>query len=298
MKKEVMAEIKYTSFENIDLSEKDLVVLGVPLDFNSSFLRGSAQAPARIKESLFSESSNLCTEKGYDLATIPGWHFLSDLAIPDEENAFSQIESNITGLLRKNLRVITLGGDHSISIPVVRAYAGKYRKLNILHFDAHPDLYNELGGNSNSHACPFARIMEENLAQRLVQVGIRTLTEHQYKQAQRFGVEIIQMEDIGSARNISFDGPVYISLDMDCLDPAFAPGVSHHEPGGMSTRDVLELIKNIKGEIVGADIVEYNPERDINGVTGMVAAKLLKETIARILEDADADKFSSFKSSG
>ena len=88
------------------------------------------------------------------------------------------IENHISGLLGKNLRVITLGGDHSISIPLVRAFARKYPKLNILHFDAHPDLYNELGGNPNSHACPFARIMEENLAQRLVQVGIRTLNEH------------------------------------------------------------------------------------------------------------------------
>lgn len=283
-----------TAFKNTELNEKDIVVLGVPLDINSSFMRGSALAPRRIKEALFSDSSNLCTEKGYDLSTIPGWHFLSDLAIPDEEHAFSLIENHIDGLLSKNLRVISLGGDHSISIPLIRAYAGKYPKLNILHFDAHPDLYDELGGNPYSHACPFARIMEENLAQRLVQVGIRTLTKHQYTQAQRFGVEIIQMENIGSARNISFEGPTYISLDMDCLDPAFAPGVSHHEPGGMSTRDVLELIKNVKGEIVGADIVEYNPERDINGVTGMVAGKLLKEIIARILENTNAKEYRSF----
>ena len=287
-----------TPDENKDLNKKDIVVLGVPLDSNSSFRKGSALAPVRIKESLFSESSNLCTEKGYDLGAIPGWHFLSDLEIPDEKNAFTQIENHIAGLLRKNLRVITLGGDHSITIPLVRAYAGKYPNLNILHFDAHPDLYDELGGNRYSHACPFARIMEENLTQRLVQVGIRTLTEHQYRLAQRFGVEIIQMDNMGAAKNISFEGPIYISLDMDCLDPAFAPGVSHHEPGGMSTRDVLELIKNVKGEIVGADIVEYNPERDINGVTGMVAGKLLKEIMARILESTNPDKCSSFIRSG
>jgi len=237
--------------EHNDVNEKDIVVLGVPFDSYSSFMRGSALAPPRIKEALFSESSNLCTEKGYDLGTIPEWHFLSDLVMPDEKNAFTRIKNRIAGLLKKNLRVIILGGDHSITIPSIRAYAGEYPKLNILHLDAHPDLYDELDGNRDSHACPFARIMEENLAQRLVQVGIRTLTQHQYKQAQRFGVEIIQMDNLGAAKDISFDGPVYISLDMDCLDPAFAPGVSHHEPGGMSTRDVLELIKNVKGKIVG-----------------------------------------------
>jgi len=263
-------------------------VLGVPFDSNSSFMRGPALAPARIKEALFSDSSNLCTENGYDLGSKTGWHFLPELEIPDGKTAFTRIENHISGFLRKNLRVITLGGDHAITIPAIRAYAGEYPKLNILHFDAHPDLYDELGGNRYSHACPFARIMEENLAQRLVQVGIRTLTEHQYKQAERFGVEVIQMDNLEAAKEISFDGPTYISLDMDCLDPAFAPGVSHHEPGGMSTRDVLELIKNVKGKIVGADIVEYNPERDINGMTGMVAGKLLKELIARILENANS----------
>jgi agmatinase len=285
-------------YENNELNDKDIVVQGVPFDSNSSFMRGSALAPVRIKKSLLSESSNLCTERGYDLGTIPGWHFLPDLVIPDEENAFTRIEDRIAGFLGKNLRVIALGGDHSITIPLIRAHAVEYPKLNILHFDAHPDLYDELDGNRYSHACPFARIMEENLAQRLVQVGIRTLTKHQFKQAERFGVEIIPMDKLGAATNISFDGPTYISLDMDCLDPAFAPGVSHHEPGGMSTRDVLELIKNVKGQIVGADIVEYNPERDINGVTGMVAGKLLKEIIARILENTNPDKCSSFMNSG
>jgi len=292
-----MATLNNTTYEN-DLNEVDLAVLGVPFDNNSSFRRGSAQAPIRIKEALFSDSSNLCTENGYDLGTIPGWHFLSDLAIPDGKKAFTQIENHIAGFLRKDLRVITLGGDHSITLPAIRAYAGAYPKLNILHLDAHPDLYDELDGNPYSHACPFARIMEENLVQRLVQVGIRTLTKHQYSQAQRFGIEIIKMDNIEAAKKLSFDGPVYISGAMDCFDPAFAPGVSHHEPGGMSTRDVLEIIKNVKGKIVGADIVEYNPERDINGMTGMVAGKLLKEIIARILENTNSHLFSSFMNPG
>ena len=93
---------------------------------------------------------------------------------------------------------------------------------------------------------------------------------------------MITMQDIEAVQSISFDGPVYLSLDMDCLDPAFAPGVSHHEPGGMSTRDVLAIIQNLRGELVGADIVEFNPDRDLHNMTGMVAAKLLKELIGRM----------------
>ena len=266
------------------LNENDVVISGVPFDANSSYQRGPALAPARIREALYCESSNLYTENRYDLGSMPGWHFLPDLELPERKQAFEYIENETSAYLKKRLRVITLGGDHSITLPVIRAYSCEYPKLNILHFDAHPDLYDELDGNRFSHACPFARIMEENLAERLVQVGIRTMTAHQHEQARRFGVEVIEMKNIKAAEKLSFEGPVYISLDMDCLDPAFAPGVSHHEPGGMTTRELLEILQNLQGSIVGADIVEYNPERDINGMTGMVAAKLLKELIEKIMK--------------
>jgi arginase family enzyme len=94
------------------------------------------------------------------------------------------------------------------------------------------------------------------------------------------------MRDWRSGLSLDFEGPLYISLDLDALDPAFAPGVSHHEPGGLSVRDVLGIIQNVSGTVVGADIVEYNPTRDINSVTAMVAAKFCKELLARIIGDA------------
>lgn len=277
--------MKNTSYENKQLNENDIIVLGAPFDSNSSYKRGPASAPVQIRKALFSESSNMWTENALDLEAMSGWHIGPDIELLDEKKAFAQIENKINKLLKRKLQVITLGGDHSITLPVVRAYARAYRKLNILHLDAHPDLYDELYGNRYSHACPFARIMEENLAVRLVQVGIRTLTGHQREQVQRFGVELIEMKNINAVKKLSFDGPVYLSLDMDCLDPAYAPGVSHHEPGGMSTRDVLEIIQNLKGNLVGADIVEFNPDRDLQGMTGMVAGKLLKELIGRMLEE-------------
>jgi len=270
--------------DDFDQAKKNILISGIPFDLNSSYKKGAAMAPDRIKESLFCESSNLFTESRLGLGSILRWHKMPDIESLDVKNAFAKIEDEMDSLLKKGLRVISLGGDHSITFPVIRAYAKKYPRLNILHFDAHPDLYDELGGNRYSHACPFARIMEENLADRLVQVGIRTMTDHQYEQALRFGVEVIEMNNIATAKKIVFDGPVYISLDMDCLDPAFAPGVSHHEPGGMSTREFLEIIKSIQGNIVGADLVEFNPDRDINGMTGMVAAKLLKELIDKMLK--------------
>jgi agmatinase len=165
----------------------------------------------------------------------------------------------------------------------LRAFAKRYRRLSILHFDAHPDLYDELDGNRFSHACPFARIMEEGLVERLVQVGIRTMTDHQRQQVERFGVEVIEMRDYRDDWPIDFDTPVYISFDVDGLDPAFAPGVSHREPGGLSTRQAINTILNLNAEIVGADIVEFNPRMDVANLTETVCAKIVKEIAAQML---------------
>jgi agmatinase len=194
-----------------------------------------------------------------------------------------QIERTFDALLGRGVRILALGGDHAITYPIVRAHGARYGDLNILHLDAHPDLYDEYEGNRHSHACPFARIMEEGLARRLVQVGIRTMSPHQRAQAERFGVEVIDMPRWQPEMSWQFDGPVYLSVDMDVLDPAFAPGVSHREPGGLSTREVIRLIQSIGSAIAGADIVEFNPERDPTAITAMAAAKFVKEIAASML---------------
>jgi len=201
-----------------------------------------------------------------------------------EKNPFEQIEEGVFRLLEKGARVLSLGGDHSVTYPILRAYSRRFSPLEILHLDAHPDLYDHYEGNREANACPFARIMENGLAERLVQVGIRTMTPHQRQQAERFGVKVLNIDRWSSVFSMEFNGPVYISLDIDVLDPAFAPGVSHHEPGGLATRNVLEIIQNLKAPVVGADIVEFNPRRDPTGITAMVAAKLTKEISARMLE--------------
>jgi agmatinase len=249
-------------------------------------MRGPALAPARIREVLHSGSANLCAENERDLGTEPRLHDLGDLELNRSANPFEQIEEAIASLVKEGVHVLSLGGDHAITYPIVKAYASAYDGLNLLHLDAHPDLYDEFEGSRNSHACAFSRIMEEGLAARLVQVGIRTMNPHQRLQADRFGVEVITMQDWASAATVDFNGPVYVSLDIDVLDPAFAPGVSHHEPGGLSTRDVLGLIQGLQVPLVGADIVEFNPKRDPLGITAMAAAKFLKEIAARLLETA------------
>jgi arginase family enzyme len=129
--------------------------------------------------------------------------------------------------------------------------------------------------------------MERGLVRTLVQVGIRTLNRHCREQAERFGVTIVEMRDFEPGRVPVPDGPLYLSIDLDGFDPAFAPGVSHHEPGGLSVRDVLAVLRRVQGPIVGADIVEYNPGRDVNGVTAVLAAKLVKEVASLAAGNAE-----------
>jgi len=280
-----------TSALQIDNLTKNMIaVVGVPFDQNSSYRHGTAFAPVRIRESVYNESANLWTENGIDLGANSDWQFVGDAHLLDEQTAFDEIEKIIDQLLEIETRPISLCGDHSITYPIIRAFAKKYEQLCILQLDAHPDTYDELNGNRFSHACPFARIMEAKLASRLVQVGIRTMTGHQRQQTERFGIEVIEMRELSKIDDLHIDGAVYLSLDMDCLDPAFAPGISHYEPGGMSTRQVLDIIQKLDGKLVGADIVEYNPERDFQGITAMVAAKFLKEIIGHMLAESDDNK--------
>jgi arginase len=266
-----------------DLKPGMVSVVGMPTDANSSYARGAALAPARIREVLHSGASNLCAENGLDLAAEPRFRDLGDLVLEGTAGPIERIEAAIASLLERRGYVLSLGGDHAITFPILGAYAAKYDQLNVLHLDAHPDLYDEFGGNRYSHACPFARVMEKNLVARLVQIGIRTMNPHQRAQAERFAVEVVDMSQCRRGFTLEFEGPVYLSLDMDVLDPAFAPGVSHQEPGGLATRDVLGIIQNLRAPIVGADIVELNPRRDPAGITAAAAAKLLKEIAACML---------------
>ena len=267
-----------------DFQPDTVLVLGIPFDQYSSYRRGPAFAPPRIRQALHGGSANLCAESGWDLGADPNWQDLGDLVLPDGDAALGVIEDAVGRLLERGAQLLSLGGDHIVTYPILRAYARAYPELTVLHLDAHPDLYDQLHNNRFSHACPFARIMEEKLVTRLVQVGVRTMNPHQREQADRFGVEVVEAWAWSQRPALDLQGPLYVSLDLDVLDPAFAPGVSHHEPGGLSTRDLLEFIKNLPANVVGADIVEYNPERDHCEMTAMVAAKLAKEIIARMLD--------------
>ena len=255
-------------------------MIGLPTDINSSFLRGPAKAPALIRAALYSRHGNAAAEDGQELGREIQIDDVGDVPLNETQADDARIEAAVAQAIAAGAIPLCLGGDHAVTYPVLRAVAAAHGPVSILHIDAHPDMYDELDGNRRSHASPFARIMESGLAKRLVQVGIRTLNAHQRSQAERFGVEIIPMCDFSTSAVPQLIGPVYLSIDLDGLDPACAPGVSHHEPGGLSVRQLLDVIGRINAPVIGADIVEYNPDRDINDMTATVAAKLVREVAA------------------
>ena len=255
-------------------------LLGVPYDASSSFMRGTADAPPEIRKEVWSESRNTWCEAGIDLDGV--LLDAGDVEIGDDPRG--EIEAAVSTLLADGATPIVLGGDHSITYPVLRAFRGQ--EFDVLHVDAHADLYDSLDGDRYSHACPFARSMEDGLIRRLVQVGVRTMNGHQQEQADKFGVEVIQMRDFSSGMRPKLNAPVYVSIDIDGIDPAFAPGVSHYEPGGLTVRDVLDMVHALPTPIIGADVVEYNPHRDVQAMTANVAAKLVRELAGQMATTA------------
>lgn len=259
-------------------------LIGVPLDANSSHLYGAALGPSAIRTALNSESHNSYTEESVEV--LSQLDDLGDIPIANRRGSHDDadlITEAIADQVAADRATIVLGGDHSITYPVLRALGQTHDDLTVVHIDAHPDLYDDLDGNPLSHASPFARALENGSISSLIQLGIRTATPHQREQAARWDVAMVSPRQLNRYDLSALNGPVYLSIDLDGLDPSVAPGVSHHEPGGLTMREVLDIIDALPGPLVGADVVELNPTRDVVGMTAMVAAKLVKEVAAAMI---------------
>jgi agmatinase len=261
-------------------------LLGIPHDENSSYLKGALDAPALIRRELHSDVYSSWSETGVDFGAAGRLTDHGDIRFDGASDPWDLIERNVGRVLASGDPLICLGGDHAITYPIVRGVRRHQAELTILHIDAHPDIYHAYQDNLRSHASPFARIMEERLADRLIQVGLRTINDHHREQFQRFGVEVIEAGRCADRLRFDLKTPVYISMDIDALDPAHAPGVAHREPGGLSTRQVIDLLHTVDQPIVAADIVEYNPRCDISNLTAIVAAKLVKEIGGMMVQTA------------
>ena len=259
---------------------------GAPTDANSSHLRGPAEAPEAIRRVLHSGMSNLTAENGVDIGSESILIDAGDLPLTESSSDFDIIREAARDAFRAGPSIM-LGGDHSVTWPIIEGYCEAKTDLpHIIHIDAHPDLYDDFEGNPMSHASPMARLCERGRLASLTQIGIRTINAEQASQIERFGVSAFAPAALETALSKLPAGPTYFSIDIDGLDPAFAPGVSHHEPGGLTVREVLSVISAAPGPVIGGDIVEYNPARDINEMTAAVSVKLLKELAGRIAIDA------------
>ena len=266
-------------------SEKpNLYILGIPWDNSSSYRRGCARGPRAIREATSEKLYNGFNESLVNLTEYWGYKDLGDVKAESfgelVEKVYELIKSHYTGEL-----FIFLGGDHSITYATFRALKKvSQEEFGLIYFDAHPDLYPEYEGDRYSHACTARRLVEEGFVKgrNVVQIGIRAPTKEQIEFAEEHGIKIISAPEIYHCQKV--DVPferAYLSFDMDVLDPAFAPGVGNPEPGGLTTRELVEVIKSLKTEVVAFDVVELNPSCDYKGITAFAAAKIIREILGK-----------------
>ncbi len=259
-----------------------LVFVGLPDDQQSSYLKGCAQAPNIIRDAYDGYSYNSTTDSGIDLAAsvidLGDWlpENSGDLTV---ESYYQQARS----LFLAGKIPFFAGGDHAVTVPIGKALDTLGQPIHIIQIDAHPDMYPEMGGSIYSHACVASRLLEYDHIASITQIGIRTMNRVQQEVVDKFSDRLHLFparelsEKLPSLSHIPIGAPVYLTIDLDGIDPAFAPGVSHPVPGGLSSRQVLNLIQQGHWRLVGMDVVELNPDRDVNNQTAFLAARLLHE---------------------
>ncbi|MCI0695169.1 agmatinase [candidate division KSB1 bacterium] len=261
-----------------------LVFAGLPDDSQSSFRRGSAQGPQRIRLAYDGNCYNATTESGADLTGAVA--DLGDLPSKSTWKLTARSYQEFAAWLFQIGKIpFFAGGDHAVTVPIIAALVEIGEPVHIIQIDAHPDLYLEYEGNRDSHACTISRALEMRHVASVTQLGIRTLNQAQMPQLERYRkhVHLFHARDLPGELpllpHISPGAPVYLTVDLDGFDPAYAPGVSHPVPGGLTPRQVLNFIQNAQWKLVGMDVVEINVDLDVNDQTAILAARLLHEAM-------------------
>ena len=267
-------------------SRPDFTFIGFPYDEKSSFRRGCALAPAKIRSLFFGRAIHeLATYKirlGQE-ASIFDWGDV--FRGNSDEEILKNLQRAVKMVLEQQSFPLVAGGDHITTVPVVRAFAERFRQFQIIVFDAHPDLYWEFRGDRYSHACVNARLLEIDAIKKITILGVREFADEEYEVwKQNPIVEIIPIDRVKREFvDIQSKLPAYISVDMDVLDPVYAPGVSGWVHRGMSPRRLLEYLLRIQAPFVGMDVVEVNPRTDENDITALLAAEFMVEVAAKVL---------------
>ena len=278
-----------------DVSDVDLAILGIPFDSGVTYRPGARFGPAHVRMSSrllrpYNPALKVSPFEKYQVADA------GDLAINpfDLNEAILEIERGSRALHERAKRIISIGGDHTIALPLLRAAAAKHGPISVVHFDAHLDTWDTYFGASYTHGTPFRRASEEGLIDRdgSMHVGIRgpLFSSRDLSQDADLGFEIfssIEFDDIGVKGAIERiaqrveDRPMYVSIDIDVLDPAHAPGSGSPEAGGLTSRELLAVVRSFAGRnLVGADVVEVAPAYDHAEITGVAAAHIIYELLS------------------
>ncbi len=278
-----------------DLAGVDVAVVGIPYDSGTSYRSGTRFGPRKIREAslmLWGYNVPLGVKPLDELKVIDYGDV--DVIPPSITDTMTNITAEVGAVLGAGCSVIALGGDHSVSLPLLRAHAQKYGPLALVHFDSHPDTWDsEFGGRPYSHGTPFRRALEEKLIDphRYIQIGLRGPTSglSDWQDARDMGVRVITMDEAATlggpaildAIRATATGVVYVTLDIDAADPAFAPGTGTPEVGGFTSHQLLQLVRGLKGlDLVGFDLVEVSPPYDHGDITAILAANLAFEFLS------------------
>ena len=272
----------------------DACFVGVPFDLGTSNRSGARFGPRQVRsESVLLRPYNMATRAApFDSLQVAD---MGDVATNAYNivDSIARIELAFDRIIAKGCRPITLGGDHTIAWPILRAMHKKYGRVGVVHVDAHADVNDTMGGEKIAHGTPFRRAVDEGLldCQRVVQIGLRG-TGYQaddFDWCREQGFRVVQAEECWYKSLAPLmkevvervgDGPVYLSFDIDGLDPSFAPGTGTPEIGGLSVQQGLEIIRGLRGlNLVGADLVEISPPYDPQGTTALVGANLAFEML-------------------
>ena len=278
-----------------EVSDVDVAVVGVPFDSAVTYRPGARFGPTHIRESSrllrpYNPAQDIepfARQQVVDAGDITANPF-------SIEEALQQIEVGARDLLERADRLVVLGGDHSIALPVLRAMNARHGPVAVVHFDAHLDTWDTYFGARNTHGTPFRRASEEGLVDRsgCVHVGIRgpLYSDADLRNDAELGFQIVgstELDDIGASgvlqrvRDRVGERKVYVSVDIDVLDPGFAPGTGTPEAGGMTSRELLAVLRGFAGlDVVGADLVEVAPAYDHAEITGIAAAHVAYELIS------------------
>ena len=275
-------------------AELDVAVVGVPFDIGTSNRPGARFGPRGIRsESVLLRPYNMATRAAPfdslriddtgDVATNP-YNLADSIAL---------IEAHYRAALETGVRTASIGGDHTIVLPILRAMAAKHGPVGLVHVDAHTDINDTMFGEKIAHGTPFRRAVEEKLLDptRVAQIGVRGTgyAADDFDWSREQGFRVVQVEEcwhrslvplMDEIRDRIGGGPVYLSFDIDGIDPSFAPGTGTPEIGGLTTIQALEIIRGCRGlDLVGFDLVEVAPAYDLSGATSLLAANLIYEML-------------------